>query len=90
MLIHAQMLRRGETDVVKLNRASAAIERSIKMQARLIDDLLDVSRITNGKFKIEFGTVDLVAVVRWRWRQSAHWPKATRSRSMPPWPNRSG
>jgi len=64
MLIHAQMLRLGEMDVVKLNRASDAIERSIKMQALLIDDLLDVSRITNGKFKIEFGTVDLAAVVR--------------------------
>jgi len=64
MLIHAQMLRLGEMDVVKLNRVSDAIERSIKMQALLIDDLLDVSRITNGKFKIEFGTVDLAAVVR--------------------------
>jgi len=38
MLIHAQMLRLGEMDVVKLNRASDAIERSIKMQALLIDD----------------------------------------------------
>ncbi len=64
MLIHAQMLRLGEMDVVKLNRASDAIERSVKMQALLIDDLLDVSRITNGKFKIEFGPVDLAAVVR--------------------------
>ena len=62
MLLHAQMLRRSDMDP-KVKRAGEAIERGTKMQAQLIDDLLDISRIVAGKLKLELQPVDLRAVV---------------------------
>jgi signal transduction histidine kinase/CheY-like chemotaxis protein len=40
------------------------VERNAQMQARLVDDLLEVSRITTGKLRIEVRPVDLAALVR--------------------------
>jgi len=40
-----------------------AIERNARLQARLVDDLLDISRIVSGKLRIEWEPVDLCAVV---------------------------
>ena len=40
------------------------IKRSIKLQARLIDDLLDLTRITRGKLELHFDRVDAHALVR--------------------------
>jgi PAS domain S-box-containing protein len=42
----------------------AAIRRNIETEARLIDDLLDVTRIARGKMQIERRAVDLHAVLR--------------------------
>jgi CheY-like chemotaxis protein len=39
-------------------------ERNAKMQARLVDDLLEVSRITTGKLRIDMRPVDLAALAR--------------------------
>jgi signal transduction histidine kinase/CheY-like chemotaxis protein len=39
------------------------IERSVKMQTQLIDDLLDMSRITSGKLHLDLQPVDLAPVV---------------------------
>jgi len=64
MLMHAQLLGRGDLDPVKIKRAADAIERGTRMQVRLVDDLLDVSRIAAGKLKLDRGPVDLRAVVR--------------------------
>ena len=64
MLMHAQLLGRGNVDAVKIKRAADAIERGTRMQVRLVDDLLDVSRIVAGKLKLDQGPVDLCAVVR--------------------------
>jgi len=64
MLMHAQLLGRGTLDPVKIKRAAEAIERGTRMQVRLVDDLLDVSRIVAGKLKLDPGPVDLCAVVR--------------------------
>jgi len=64
MLMHAQLLGRGALDPVKIKRAAEAIERGTRMQVRLVDDLLDVSRIVAGKLKLDPGPVDLCAVVR--------------------------
>jgi two-component system CheB/CheR fusion protein len=47
-----------------IQRAGAAIERAARAQARLIDDLLDVSRIAAGKLRMELQTVRLAAIVR--------------------------
>jgi signal transduction histidine kinase len=43
-------------------RALQKIERNATAQARLIEDLLEVSRFTTGKFRLEKEPVDLVAV----------------------------
>src|SRR4051812_2437021 len=59
MLMHAQMMRRGELDENRVKRGAEAIERSVKTQSQLIDDLLDSSRIVTGKFKMEMQSVDL-------------------------------
>ena len=42
----------------------AMIGRSIEMEARLIDDLLDVSRISQGKIELRKQTVDLCMVIQ--------------------------
>jgi chemotaxis methyl-accepting protein methylase/signal transduction histidine kinase/chemotaxis response regulator CheB len=63
MLLYAQLVRRGELEGEKLGRAGESIERGIKMQVQLIDDLLDVSRIVTGKLHLEIQPVDLGGVV---------------------------
>ena len=45
-------------------RALAAIQRNAKAQARLIDDLLDVSRIVSGSWRLTLEPVALAPVVR--------------------------
>src|SRR3989454_655454 len=40
------------------------IKRSVKLQARLIDDLLDLTRITRGKLELHFDRIDAHALVR--------------------------
>jgi signal transduction histidine kinase len=47
----------------KKTRALEIIERNAKAQAQLIEDLLDVSRITSGKLRLDVGTIDLPNVV---------------------------
>ena len=45
-------------------QASRVIRRQVQHLTRLVDDLLDVSRITAGKIELQFERVDLVGVVR--------------------------
>lgn len=45
-------------------KALAAIERNALAQTRLIDDLLDVSRVIAGKLRLESRMVDVASVVR--------------------------
>ena len=40
------------------------VERNAQIQARLVEDLLEVSRITTGKLRLDMRPVDLVAVAR--------------------------
>ncbi|HTB76353.1 MAG TPA: ATP-binding protein [Polyangiaceae bacterium] len=60
----ARMLRRGMLTSPKAReRALDAIERNANLQARLVDDLLDVSRIVSGKLALDMASVDLGAIV---------------------------
>ncbi len=60
----ARMLKRGMlTSPRARERALEAIERNASLQARLVDDLLDVSRIVSGKLALEMAPVDLGALV---------------------------
>src|SRR5581483_8112964 len=46
-----------------IDRAAKAIKRNVDHQTRLIDDLLDTSRIVSGKLNIERRVVNLVEIV---------------------------
>ena len=60
----ARMLKRGMlTNPRARDRALEAIERNASLQARLVDDLLDVSRIVSGKLAFDMSVVDLGAIV---------------------------
>jgi PAS domain S-box-containing protein len=64
MLGWARMLRGGILDRATAARALDVIERNTTLQARLIDDLLDLSRIMTGKLQLELQKVDPVDVVQ--------------------------
>jgi PAS domain S-box-containing protein len=59
----ARLLRMGKLDGDAEARALATIERNAEAQAQLIEDLLDVSRIISGKFRVEVRAVDLAVVI---------------------------
>src|SRR5437867_12188322 len=58
-----EVLRRHALDDVT-TRAMEVIHRNIRQQVRLVDDLLDLSRILHGKFMLRFETFDLREQVR--------------------------
>ncbi len=64
VLLYSQLMQCEQFDIVKIREMAAALERAAKMQRRLIDDLLDVSRIVAGKFSITSETVDIAEVAR--------------------------
>jgi PAS domain S-box-containing protein len=53
----AQVLRRGSRDQNDLQKGLQTIERNARAQAQLIEDLLDMSRITSGKVLLDMQTV---------------------------------
>lgn len=59
----ATMLRRGKVDELTFARAIESIERNAKSQAQLIEDLLDISRITSGKLRLDVKPVKLVSII---------------------------
>jgi PAS domain S-box-containing protein len=59
----AQLMRLQGMPTPDLERARATIERQGQHLARLLDDLLDLSRITHGKITLRKETVDLAATV---------------------------
>jgi signal transduction histidine kinase len=48
----------------EVQRALGVIERNARAQARLIEDVLDVSRIVSGKMALNLGAVNVVEAVR--------------------------
>ncbi len=59
----AQLLRLGQRDEATLRRALDTIERNAKAQARLVNDLLDVSRAIAGKLRLDLRSVHLPGVI---------------------------
>ena len=59
----AVTLRTARLEGPAVARALEAIERNARAQTRLIEDLLDVSRIVNGKLRLDVRPVDIRAVV---------------------------
>jgi PAS domain S-box-containing protein len=63
ILTWSRLLRSGKLDQPATERALEAIERATRSQAQLIEDLLDVSRITSGKLRLEVRPIELPPVV---------------------------
>lgn len=59
-----QVLQNGEFDKEKVEEAIEVIDRNVRLQTALIEDLLDVSRIVSDKMQIEPEIVSLAAVVQ--------------------------
>jgi signal transduction histidine kinase/ActR/RegA family two-component response regulator len=59
----ARMLRSGQVSRERAERALDAIVRNANAQVQLIDDLLDVSRVSTGKMRLDVRSVELRLVV---------------------------
>ena len=64
MLGWVRLLRSGRLDPATTAHGLEVVERSVNQQARLIADLLDVSRIVAGTLTLDTALVDLGALVR--------------------------
>lgn len=60
----SKLLQTGHLGPDRVNQALAIIERNAKLQADLIEDLLDVSRILRGKLSLNLAPIDLVSTVQ--------------------------
>jgi len=60
----SSVLREAKRDEKVLNQGLEAIDRNARVQAQLIDDLLDVSRIVSGKLNLDVRPLDISSVTR--------------------------
>jgi signal transduction histidine kinase/ActR/RegA family two-component response regulator len=58
-----KLLRANAVPVAAIDRALEKVERNAQIQSRLVEDLLEVSRIASGKLHLEVREVDLVSIV---------------------------
>ena len=63
MLGWARVLRSADIDPELQARALESIERNAQSQARLIEDILEVSRIVTGKLRLKVRTLDMSQVI---------------------------
>ena len=59
----SQVLRRGARGEADFNKGLEAIERNARVQTQLIEDLLDMSRITSGKVRLDIQPIEPVSVI---------------------------
>jgi two-component system CheB/CheR fusion protein len=64
VLVWAKMLRQNLCEPEEREEGLAVIERSAEAQKKLLDDLLDTSRIAAGKVRLERSDADLRAIVQ--------------------------
>ncbi|MCY7323123.1 MAG: GAF domain-containing sensor histidine kinase [Phormidesmis sp. CAN_BIN36] len=60
----AKLLRSRSFDPAKTEKALETIERNALLQTQLIDDLLDISRIVQGKLSLTIADIDLTVTIR--------------------------
>ncbi len=58
-----QLLKLGPRDAAFVDEAVTVIDRNVRAQTQLIDDLLDMSRVISGKIRLEVAPVEIAAVV---------------------------
>jgi signal transduction histidine kinase len=59
----AGLLNRALSDEPLLAQLQAAIKRQVSLVSRLVDDLLDGSRVSAGKFRLECSVVELTGIL---------------------------
>ncbi|MGH1395752.1 MAG: hybrid sensor histidine kinase/response regulator, partial [Trichormus sp.] len=59
-----KLLKTGRLKADKTAEALEAIERNAELQARLIEDLLDISRIIRGKITLNTSTVNVISITQ--------------------------
>src|SRR5438552_3241395 len=59
----AQIIRLGRASQAAIQKATEIVDRQVKHVARLLDDLLDVSRITRGRIELRKSSVPLATSV---------------------------
>ncbi|AFZ26732.1 PAS domain S-box [Cylindrospermum stagnale PCC 7417] len=60
----SRLLQNGSLDEAKTKIALTTIERNAKLQAELIEDLLDVSRILRGKLSLTSSPINLASTIK--------------------------
>lgn len=73
-----EVMRRASDDPALVERARDTMARQVAQMVRLIDDLLDISRITRGKLELKREEVSLAAVVEGAVETSRPWIDADR------------
>ncbi len=58
-----KLLRANAVPAPALDRALEKVERNAQVQTRLVEDLLEVSRITSGKLRLDLRPIDLATLV---------------------------
>jgi PAS domain S-box-containing protein len=59
-----ELLQRADGDPVITSQARSMLERQVRQMVRLVDDLLDISRISRGKLQLRRERLPLAAVVQ--------------------------
>ena len=59
-----ELLAKFDLDEERMRRAIATIQRNAEAQKRLVDDLIDISTMLTGKFRLHLDAVDLAVVVQ--------------------------
>ncbi len=59
----SKLLKMGRLDATKTTEALNAIERNAKLQAQLVEDLLDISRILQGRLVLDVAPVALIPTI---------------------------
>lgn len=57
------LLKRKDLDQTRIRQGLDVIERNVRIQSQLIDDLLDMSRIISGKLRLNVQQVELVSII---------------------------
>ncbi|MBD2120928.1 ATP-binding protein [Trichocoleus sp. FACHB-262] len=60
----SRLLQNGKLDAARTQQALKTIERNAQLQSELIEDLLDVSRILQGKLNLEVSSINLIFIIR--------------------------
>jgi len=58
------LLQGGRLDAAQTARALQSVERSVRLQAQLVNDIMDIARIESGKVEIDKAPVDLSQLLR--------------------------